>query len=222
MRPSTPVRTRLIIVGGGEHARVIAQLARSRPELWEVEGFVDREECREMAEAMDAPHLGNDETLPGLLQQDPARKVVLGVGSLGASDKRPRIVERLRIETERWANVIDSSAQVAAGVHLGHGVVVMPGALINCGASLGEHSVINTGAIIEHDVQVGAFVQVGPGAAIGGGAVLGRNCYIGLGARVRDHVTVESGATVGMGAVVVASVPGNVTVMGVPARIQKR
>lgn len=213
---------KLIIVGGGEHARVVAQVASSRPDCWGLEGFVDMEPCAQTQEALGLRRLGTDQDLQGLLAQDPSRLLVLGVGKGPCSNRRRQIVRQISASDSQWASVIDSSARISDGVRIGNGVVVMPGALINCGARIGDHCVINTGAIIEHDVQIGEFVQVAPGAVIGGGTVLESGAYVGLGARVRDHIVVGSGATVAMGGVVVARVPAGVTVRGIPARIWTR
>jgi acetyltransferase EpsM len=213
---------KLIIVGGGEHARVVAQVARSRPDCWSVEGFVDLQLCSQTQGEMGLRRLGEDKDIDTLLRQDSARLLVLGVGKGPGSDHRRQIVKRIAARGERWASVIDASARVYSGVRVGKGVVVMPGAMINCGATLGDHCVVNTGAIVEHDVQVGEFVQIAPGAAVGGAAVLEKDSYVGLGARIRDHVIVRTGATVAMGAVVVADVGERTTVMGVPARVRAR
>jgi len=213
---------KLIIVGDGEHARVILQVANSRRDQWEVEGFASPQPGAPMEEKMGIPRLGTDTDLQAMLEEDPRRFLVLGVGAIGDSELRRQIVKRVFVKNSRWASVIDSSARVSTAVCIGNGVVVMPGALINCGATLGDHCIVNTGAIIEHDVKVGAFVQVAPGAIIGGGAILQSGAYIGLGAHVRDHVTVGAGAIVGMGAAVVSHVPAGVQVMGVPAKVQSR
>ena len=216
------MRSKLIIVGGGEHARVVAQVAGSRPDLWELEGFVDPQPCGATQQAMKLVRLGADADLLPLLSGDATRQVVLGVGAVGATTARRQVVESLHIEAGRWASVIDASARVSPHVRIGRGVVIMPGCLINCGAVLDDHCIINSGAIIEHDVNVGSFAQVGPGATIGGGTVLGVGCYIGLGACLRDHITVGDGATVGMGAAVIASVAECTTAYGVPARVHPR
>jgi acetyltransferase-like isoleucine patch superfamily enzyme len=53
---------------------------------------------------------------------------------------------------------------------------------------------------------------------IGGGTVIGRGAAIGLGAHVRDHIRIGSRAVIGLGSVVIAAVPDDAVVAGVPAR----
>ncbi len=215
------MRHRLVIIGGGEHARVVADAIRSRPDLWDLVGFLDPQPCVLMQEN-GVPQLGGDVDFPRLRQDEPDLWVILGVGGIRPSPLRRSVVDRYTAAGARWATVVDERAHVSPRAILGCGVVVMAGAVVNCGAMLSEHCVINTGAVVEHDVRVGCFVQVGPAATVGGGAVLQDDCYIGLGACVRDHVTVGARATVGMGSVVVRGVPEAETVVGVPAAIRKK
>jgi acetyltransferase EpsM len=207
----------LIVVGGGGHARVVVDVARSRPELWNVVGFVDTRRVDETATLLGVPQLGDDADARSLVA---ARGValVLGVGSVGVSDARASIVARYAPATPSWASPVHARAWVSPAATLGAGVVVSAGAIINAGARLGDHVVVNTGAIVEHDVQLGDFTQAAPGATIGGGAIIGERCYLGLGCRIRDHVRLGDRVAVGMGAVVVKSAPDACVLIGCPAR----
>lgn len=207
-----------MVVGGGEHARVVIEAARSRPELWSVEGFVDPQPCTETAELLRVRRLGDDEEAFRIARGSPDACFILGVGPLGPSPARAEIVARYAAHAARWATVVHAHAWLSPTAMLGPGAVVFAGAVLNAGARVGDHGVVNTGAIVEHDVRLGPFAMVGPGAAIGGGAVVGERSYLGLGCRVRDHVTIGRDVMVGMGAVVVGSVPDGQCVMGVPAR----
>lgn len=207
-----PLR-RLILIGGGEHARVVAEAVRSAgdPVLL---GFVDPYPCEETVDRLNLPRLGDDEAL----LQYPGAFGVLGFGTVGDPGPRIQTVGRLGLCLAGWAVVVHASAWVSPTARLGEGTVVMASASVQGGAQLGSHCVVNTGAVIEHDVHMGDHVQIAPGAVLGGGVHVGEEAYVGLGARVRDHVTIGKGATIGMGAVVVGSVPANTTVMGVPAK----
>jgi acetyltransferase EpsM len=192
----------LIVVGGGEHAAVVAETVRAHG-LWELLGFVDPRPGEERAARIGAPYLGGDDALA----RWPEAELVLGTGAVKVSPLRAGIVDRL--PHRRWASPIHPRAYVASSARIGAGAVVMAGALVQ---------VINTGAVVEHDTVVGDLVQVGPGAVLGGGVRIGPGSFVGLGARIRDHVEIGAEAMIAMGAVVVRDVAEGSTVMGVPAR----
>lgn len=204
----------LILVGGGEHARVVAEAVRSAAAPRRVLGFVAPEPSPATTERLGIPWLGGDEALAA----HPGALAVLAVGMTGDRARRAALASRLDALVAGWATVVHAAAWVSPTATLGPGAVVMAGAVVQTGARVGAHCVVNSGAVVEHDVELGDHVQVAPGAVVGGGAVIGAGAYLGLGARVRDHVRIGAGAFVGMGAVVVGDVESEKRVMGVPAR----
>ena len=209
----------LVVIGGGEHARVLIEGARSRPDLWQVSGFVDVNSNPETERRLGVPRLGGD--VEGWTLSAGGRvQFVLGLAGLGSHEARMALVKAYDEAGARWATIVHANAWVSPTAHLSEGVFVSAGATVNTGARVERHAVINTNAVVEHDVVVEAFAHVAPGAVIGGGARIGSHAYVGLGARVRDHVVIGEGATVGMGAVVVGPVPPNVVVIGNPAKAQ--
>lgn len=218
--PPRPVTAqRLAIVGGGEHAVVVLEAARSRPDLWAVVGYSDRQrDARLSGYEPTVADLGTDDDLADRLADDRSTpSVVLGVGGGTKPAERIAIVERFRAGTS-WATVVHAAAIVSPSATIHDGAVLMAGVVVQGGAVIGRHAIVNTGAIVEHDVVIGDYAHIGPGAAIGGGTRVGDGVLVGLGARVRDHVTIGNRATLGMGAVVVTDVAANATVLGVPAR----
>jgi acetyltransferase EpsM len=208
----------LILVGGGEHARVVADAARSTGR-WDVVGVADPAGADPALTGMGIPYLGDDDALRAHLASTPEGVrpwLVVAIGAVVNGGIRREVVARF--EHERWASIVHAAAWVSPTAEIAPGAVVMAGAVVNSAARIGAHTIVNTGAVIEHDVVVGAFARIGPGAAIGGGTVIGVDALIGLGAAVRDHVSVGNGATVGMGAVVTSAVAPGTTVTGVPAR----
>jgi acetyltransferase EpsM len=207
----------LILVGGGEHARVVAEAARSTGE-WKIVGVADPAGAAGTFANLGIAHLGDDIALATHLASsgvDARPWLIVSIGAIVAGAVRQQVVARF--EQEQWASIVHAAAWVSPTAEVEPGAVVMAGAVVNAGARIGAHAIVNTGAIIEHDVVVGAFARIGPRAAIGGGTVIGADALIGLGAAVRDHVTVGAGATVGMGAAVTKEVAPGATVAGVPA-----
>ena len=203
----------LVLVGGGEHARVIADAVRSTTHHRLI-GFVDARESSENESRLALRRVGDDRQPTGLGNV----KGVLAFGTVESAQLREDAVSRLSPHLGGWAVIQHATAWVSPNAQLGEGTVVLAGAIIQTGAKIGAHCVVNTRAVIEHDVWLGDHVQVSPGAVLGGGVRVGAGTFIGLGAIVRDHITIGTGAIIGMGAVVVKDVPALRRVIGNPAR----
>jgi acetyltransferase EpsM len=205
---------RIVVIGGGEHARVLIEAIRAGSSSRELLGFVDPEPCEETIRSLGVRRLGGEDAL----ERHRGALGILGFAALETRGRREEAVARLSTLLAGWATVVHSSAWISPTATMGEGTVIMAGAVVQTGARIGAHCVINTGAIVEHDAVLGEHAQLAPGATLGGAVRIGSLAYIGLGAVVRDHTSVGAGATVGMGAVVVRDVPAGARVMGVPAR----
>jgi acetyltransferase EpsM len=203
-----------VLVGGGEHAKVVLDAARSRPGAWSVVGFVDPKARDGLLDA-GVPWLGGDDLT---FRDTGKRSFVIAIGGFGDATARRRVASEYSAKEVAWATVTHARATVSPSAELGSGVVVLAAAVINPGARIGNHVIINTGAVVEHDVLVGEFAHIAPGAVIGGGTSVGAGTSIGLGARVRDHVRIGRDCVIGMGAVVLEDVADASVVVGIPAR----
>lgn len=211
----------LILIGGGEHARVIIDAALESAEPWNVVGFLDARDCDDTVARFHVPRLASDDAAEEIVRRFPDARFVIGVGAIGRPELRAGIACRFNAIGAKWATVIHRDASVSPTAAIGEGTVVFARSVINTGAAIGSHCVINTAAVIEHDVALGDYTQASPAAAIGGGAVIGSGSYLGLGCRVRDHVRIGNRVMVGMGAVVTNDIGDGVEVIGVPARPRK-
>lgn len=208
------MKAQVVVIGGGEHARVVIEAIRSAAGAQAVVGFVDPDACQETARRLGVPRLGGE----NVLEQHPGVLGVLGFAALSARDRRIDVVRRLTPLLSGWATVVHASAWVSPTATLAEGAVIMAGAVVQSGAVIGPHSIVNSRAVVEHDAVLGEHVHLAPGATLGGAVRVGPLAHIGLGAAVRDHTSIGAGATVGMGAVVIRDVAPGATVMGVPAR----
>jgi acetyltransferase EpsM len=211
----------LVIVGGGEHARVVAEAAAGA-DTWRVVGYTDPDPGHATGPLQAVPHLGDDATYAAALRRATGLdRPSLVLGFRGTAEARDRATDAYGSDAT-WATVVHARAWVSPSATLEPGVVVLAGAIVSTGATIGRHGIVNTNTVVEHDVVVGPGTHVAPGAVIGGGTRIGRDVTIGLGASIRDHVTIGDGAVVGMGAVVVDDVAAEATVVGVPARATAR
>lgn len=201
----------LIILGGGEHAKVVAEAISLQNEKWNLLGYVDPQEDKNTNLA----RLGNDTDIPTLIKQYPNVKFILGVGK---NSIRKQLVSKLNIPDSSWAILIHPEASVSEDAIIGKGSVILRRSIIQPGVIIRTHCIINSGTIIEHDSEVGDYSHIAPGAITGGGVKIGAECFIGLGSRVRDHIMVGNKVIVGAGSVVVTDIANDETVVGVPAR----
>lgn len=212
---------RLVLIGGGENARVLVDAVRSRPDRWQLAGFLDRKHDPAASGRLGLPWLGTDDDA-GRLASEGDTWFVLAVGGNRPDPRRRRLVEAYDAAGVRWASIAHARAEVSASVELGPGAVIYAGAVVNAGARLGAHVLVGSGAVVEHDVTLGDLVQLGPGAVVGGGATIETEAFLGMRCCVRDHRRVGRGTLVGMGAVVVGDAPAGAVLVGVPARPLER
>lgn len=212
--------TRLIVVGTGDHARVVADLARAAG--YELAGHVEPDAARlaTLAWNAGAPLLGGlDERFEWAEAHRDARFVV----AIGDNDVRRGLFERFRdaIGLEP-VELVHPTATLLGGATIGPGAQVCAMAMIGVDARVGEDVILNSAASVDHDVILGPHSFVGPGVRLAGRVRVGEGAHVGIGAVVREGTIIGPGALVAAGAVVVDDVPAGTRVAGVPARPMDR
>lgn len=209
------MNTRIIMLGGGGHARVLAgtllQQGRS------AEGYCAPGNEGELLPGV--PYLGTD----AQLLKHPAEDVLLvnGVGSVGYSDLRRELFERHHLQGYRFLTVEHPSATLAPDLIQGDGCQFLPGSIVNTGTELGNNVIVNSRALVEHDCNIGDHVHIASGAVICGGCSIGPGVHIGAGAVVIQGIQVGNGAIIAAGSVVIQNVEPLTLVAGVPAETKR-
>lgn len=139
---------------------------------------------------------------------------LLAVLATGDNLVRRALARKLNLE---WLSVIDPRAQVDPTVHVGHGTVVLPGAIVQIDSWLGDHVIINTSVTVDHDCVIGDFCHVAPGVNLAGGVILGEGTMVGIGAAVIPCVRIGKWSVIGAGATVVGDIIDGVVAVGTPA-----
>lgn len=201
---------KILIVGGGGHARVVADILLAMDDMEPV-GFIAGDVPAGTSGPLGLKVLGGDEDVNRI----PHDGLVVAVGE---NSVRRRLFERFAAQGETLVSAVHPSAILAPDAVLGLGCVVCPGAIVNTGAVVGDNVILNSGCVVEHDCAVGDHAHVAPGAKLAGGVRVGVSAFIGLGAAVVPGVTVGEGGVAGAGSVVLRDVEPGVTVVGVPAR----
>lgn len=201
----TSLPDNIVLVGAGGHAKVV--IATVHAAGGKVVAAYDDAQARWGREILGVPIDG-----PIHSEQIGSAPAIIAIGNNRA---RQAIVRRLQAQ---WISVRHPDTTVHPSVSLGKGTVVFAGAVIQPDTTIGAHSIVNTAASIDHDCIIGDFVHVGPGVHLCGGVTADEGVLLGVGAKVAPNVEIGPWSTAGAGAVCVLDVPGNTTVVGVPAR----
>lgn len=197
------LKDKVYLYGASGHAKVVMDIAKQT-------GY-------------DVPYLIDDNPavneLAGVPVVHSAEDLSPMIVTIGDCQIRRRIVEKLG--EREYLTVIHPSAIKADSVKLGHGTVVMAGAILNPYAEIGNHCIVNTGAVVEHDCKIGNFVHIAPHVTICGGTEVGEGTWIGAGTTIIQCVKVGKNCFIGAGAVVVNDIPDNSLCYGNPARVIK-
>ena len=199
----------LAILGAGGHGKVVADAALSSG--WDEVVFFD-DASSGFSNMRSTQVLGGSDDL--IAASDKYQGIAVAIG-----DNRVRLKKiRLFLESGLYLPpLIHQRGYVAEDVLLSPGCVVVAGALVQPGCSLGMGCIINTAASVDHDCRIGDCVHVCPGAHLAGSVEIGECAWIGLGATVSQCLTVGQYAVVGTGAAVIGSVANHLTVVGNPA-----
>jgi UDP-perosamine 4-acetyltransferase len=202
----------VLIVGAGSHGRVIAGAltAAGRSVL----GFLDA--THPPGTSIDGcPVLGDDDAL----SRYPADSVELAIG-IGVLPKRQQMFDWFRMQGYRVVQVLHPSVVITGPVTIGEGSQLQAGVIVQPGASIGDNVLVNTRVSIDHECVLAHHAVVSPGAVLCGNVTIGESATIGPGATVVRGCSVGARSVIGAGAVVVADVPPDVMVYGVPARVR--
>jgi sugar O-acyltransferase (sialic acid O-acetyltransferase NeuD family) len=115
-------------------------------------------------------------------------------------------------------SLISPKAVISEDVRLASGVSILTHAIVENGCSIGVGTLINLAALICHDTRVGDFCEISPSAILLGESSVGDGSFIGAGAIINPGIKVGRNCLVASGAVVIADVPDNTMVAGVPAQ----
>ncbi len=206
---------KIILLGGGGHARVLIDLIRVCNE-YDIAGILDQQ-IEKGTEVSGISVLGSDDMLSELFDKG-IKDACIAVGSIKDNSKRRMLYEKVKQIGFSVPALIHPKAVIARDLQISEGVQITAGSVIQTGSSIGENTIINTCAVIDHDNKVGRHVHICPGAVVSGGCIIDDGAFIGAGATVIQGIRIGKNAIVAAGSVVIKDVPDNSTVIGVPAK----
>lgn len=204
------MKKKVIVLGGGDHAKVVINLLL-KLNYTNIIGYTDFKETN----IKSIPWIGRDEEITKYDKK--TILLVLGLGKIDTNNKRYEIFIRFKKMGYKFMTVISPYAMVNSNVRIKEGTVIMDGTVINVGTNIGYASIINTGAIIEHDCMLGDNVHIAPGAVVCGNVEIGNNTMVGANATIIQGVKICKDVLVGAGSVVTKSILFSGIYKGIPA-----
>ena len=207
-------KEKVFVYGASGHAKVVIDIIEKQKQ-YNIAFLVDDDETLKGKEIFGHKVLGGKRELLEACEVFPSPK---GLVAIGVNTIRLDIGDWLGSEGLHFISAIHPSAQIARGVTVSDGTVIMAHAVVNPDSKIGEHAIINTAAIVDHDCIVGDGVHIAPGATLCGGVTVGSGTFIGAGATIVQNIAIGNNVTVGAGSTVVNDIPDGVTVTGTPAK----
>ncbi|WP_216725583.1 acetyltransferase [Synechococcus sp. WH 8016] len=210
------VVSKLLVLGAGGHAKVVAETALASGHVSDI-CFLDDHFYNSTQEALTLgrPVLGPLDFVFEKACIDEYSEVVVAIGH---ATTRLRWIKSLIAAGYSLPSVVHPTAFVSPSVQIGPASVVFAHVAMQAQASIGMGVILNTGCSIDHDCKLDDAVHICPGARLAGEVHVGKRSWIGIGASVINQIRIGSDVTIGAGAAVVTDIPDGITAVGVPAR----
>lgn len=203
---------RVIIIGAGGHGKVIFDVLSKTEQ--KVTAFLDDDKEKYNTAIHGVQVQGVIADIPKFAEQFP-----LGAfAAIGNNFIRKKIYLKLKELGFAMIKAISPESYTFDKNNIGAGTLVMPKAVVNIDAVIGENCIINTGAVIEHGCKISDHSHVASLACLAGEVEVGEEVLIGAGAVILQQIKIGRGAVVGAGAVVLNDVQEYAVVVGNPAR----
>lgn len=206
------MKEKIFVFGAGGHAKVVID-AIMQQKVHQIAFVVDDAPSLKGENLYGYPVLGGKKDL--LLQRE---EISSGIVAIGCNRTRTAVASWLVENGFKLVTAVHPFTQLAGGVTIGAGTVVMAGVVINSDSHIGTNAIINTRASIDHDCMIGDGAHIAPGSTLCGTVRIGDETLVGAGATVIPNIVVGRNAMVGAGSTVVRDVPDGMTVVGNPAR----
>ena len=154
------MKEKIIIIGGGGHARSILALLRKNKLSKYILGYTDLKKKN-----LPIKYLGEDKKIFQLNKKNQT-KLVLGVGI--NLRLRKKILNKFK--KFQFLSLIDKNSILLENCDVGNGSIIFPNVSIGPNVNIGKFCVIHNSVVIEHNVNIGDNSYIGPGSVVCGNA----------------------------------------------------
>jgi len=205
--------------GGNSREALLSVLAiNKKRKTWDVVGFIDDNTATHGKKYLGIKVLGGKDILKAFSKA----KVLAVPGNPDNFLKRKQFIADLKLDSSRFATIIDPSVTLSPDAKVGCNTLLMANVFVSCGATIGEHCVVLPNTVVSHDSIIGDYCCVGSNVSISGNVVIAPMCYIGSGVRVKERISIKKETLIGLGSTVISDIEEGVVAVGCPAHVIRK
>jgi len=203
----------IIIYGASGHAKMIVDIIHKNNK-YTIKGFLDSYKSLNKT-IYDYKIIGNLDMLPSLIKEQDIYGIIIAIGDNYTRERAYNKIKNIAPNL-KFVSSVHPSAILADDIILPQGVVIMPGAVANANAQIGEFCILNTKSSLGHDSTMADFSSLASGVIVGGNVKIGRCSAICLSASIVHNVTIGNHTVVGAASLVLKAVGDYKLVFGSP------
>ena len=169
---------KLLIIGGGGHAKVVADAVLSIKE-YQIIGFADDN-------MKVGTHVFENYSIVSSIKGISTLKFDEFIVAIGNNEIRKSIFNSLSIYYKP-TTIIHQNAIVSNYSKVGLGTVILAGAVVSCGVEIGENCIVNAATLIDHETVIEANCHIAQGVIIGSNCMIKELTNLELGKRINSH-----------------------------------
>jgi sugar O-acyltransferase (sialic acid O-acetyltransferase NeuD family) len=206
--------TKILIIGAGGHAQVVAEILFLRYQMGEdiqPIGYLDDNPQLLGKKLLNLPVLGKIDQLAEIDHD----QIIIAIGH---NATRQNLFDKLHSQGTQFAVAIHPHTTISSTVKVGKGSMVCAGVIINPQAVIGQNVILNTGCTIDHHNQIGNHSHIAPGVHIGGDVKVEEGAFLGIGANILPQRQIGAWSTIAAGATIITDVEAHSLYIGTPAK----
>lgn len=201
---------KLVILGAGGHARVVADCAQAMNKYKDIV-FID-DSFPERKKNLAWPIV---DKLAHWKDYIESAEFIVAIGN---NDVRLSLSLDILKHNGILANIIHPQAIISPHISLGLGNMIFAGAIINAGSTIKTATIINTAATVDHDCILENGVHLSPGVNLAGTVHIGEKSWLGVGSNVIQCTKIAANTQTGAGTTVIKNTEANSLYVGTPAK----
>ncbi|BAO77619.1 acetyltransferase [Winogradskyella sp. PG-2] len=208
----------ILIYGASGHAKMIVDIIHKN-NRYKIIGFLDSFKPNN-EDIYGYKIIGNLDDLTALIKLHNIEGIIIAIGDNFTRQNAFNKISKIAPQIE-FVAVIHPTAVLANDIIIPKGTVIMPNAVVNANAKIGEFCILNTKSSLGHDSKMANFSSLASGAIISGNVKIGVCSAICISASIIQNITIGDHTVIGAASLVLKSIGDYKLAFGVPINIIK-